>query len=85
MSGNVIVFGWKRSLPGREKISAQHFQDFLQYLGGEKQKGTIESFEPVFLEPNGSELAPDPPAGQCTARSGRRFSRSAPAWLGIPG
>jgi hypothetical protein len=56
MSGNVIVFGWRRPLPGREKISGQHFQDFLQYLGGEKQKGNIESFDCVLLEPTGGDL-----------------------------
>ena len=52
----MIVFGWKRSLPGREKLSAQHFQAFLQYMGAEKQKGNIESCEPVLLEPTGGDL-----------------------------
>jgi hypothetical protein len=56
MSGNVIVFGWKRPLAGRESMSAQHFQEFVQYLGAEKQKGTIESFDVVLLEPTGGAL-----------------------------
>lgn len=56
MSGNVIVFGWKRSLPGRESLSAEHFQEFMQYLGGQKEKGNIDSFDVVLLEPTGGAL-----------------------------
>jgi hypothetical protein len=26
--------GWNRSVAGREAMSAQHFQEFLGYLGG---------------------------------------------------
>ena len=39
MASNVILFGWNRSIPGREKVSAQHFGEFVQYLGGLQQKG----------------------------------------------
>lgn len=56
MSDNVIVFGWNRSLPGREMVSAQHFQEFTEYLGTQQRNGLIESFEPVFLEPHGGTL-----------------------------
>ena len=34
MASNVLLFGWNRSLPGREKLSAEHFADITQYLGG---------------------------------------------------
>ena len=56
MASNVILFGWNRSIPGREKTSAQHFQDFVAYLGGLQQAGTIRSFEPVLLKAHGGDM-----------------------------
>ena len=56
MSSNVVFFGWNRSLPGREGVSAEHFQDFVQYLGGLQAQGTIQSFETVFLNAHGGDL-----------------------------
>lgn len=56
MNMNVIVFGWNRSVPGREAVSGQHFQEFTEYLGTQQRNGLIESFEPVLLEPHGGSL-----------------------------
>jgi hypothetical protein len=56
MGTNVVLFGWNRSIPGREKVSAQHFEEFVTYLGGLQQKGTIQSFDVVFLDPHGGDL-----------------------------
>lgn len=56
MSTNAIVFGWNRSLPGREALSAQHFQEFTQYLQAQQAGGVIDSFEPVLIQPYGGEL-----------------------------
>jgi hypothetical protein len=56
MSRNVLFFAWNRSIPGREKLSAAHFQEFVQYLGARKQAGAIDSFEPVFLDSHGGDL-----------------------------
>ena len=56
MKENVLFFGWNRSIPGREEISAKHFQEFVQYLGGLQKKGTIQSFDPVFLNQHGGDL-----------------------------
>ena len=53
MSINTIMYSWKRSLPGREKLSAQHYAEFNAYLTALRCEGLIESFEPVLLEPNG--------------------------------
>ena len=53
MGSNVLIFAWNRSLPGREQLSAQHFQEFIEYLGVEKRNGRIDDFEPVLLEPHG--------------------------------
>lgn len=56
MSTNVVFFAWNRSIPGRERISAEHFQQFVQYLGGLKQAGAIQSFDTVFLDTHGGDL-----------------------------
>ena len=56
MGSNMVLFGWKRSNPGREKISAQHFEEFVKYLGGLQQKGAISGFEIVFLDSHGGDL-----------------------------
>jgi len=56
MSRNVILFGWNRAIPGREKMSAPHFEEFVKYLDGLKEKGSIRSFDVVFLDPHGGDL-----------------------------
>jgi hypothetical protein len=56
MSSNVIFFGWNRSIPGRERMSAEHFQSFGEYLATQQRKGVIQAFEPVFLDPHGGDL-----------------------------
>jgi len=56
MGSNVMLFGWNRSLPGREKASGQHFEEFVQYLGGLQRKGAIQAFDVVFLDPHGGDL-----------------------------
>jgi hypothetical protein len=50
---NTIMYSWKRSLPGREALSAQHYDEFVAYLSELRSDGLIDSFEPVLLEPNG--------------------------------
>jgi hypothetical protein len=52
MSTNTIMYSWKRTLPGREKLSAAHFEDFVDYLGRLQKDGQIQSFEPVLFDPN---------------------------------
>jgi hypothetical protein len=57
MGTNILIFGWNRPLPGREKLSAEHFQDFVAFLGGDvKGNGRIQSFDVVFLDPHGGDL-----------------------------
>lgn len=56
MSSNVIFLGWNRQVPGREKISTEHFQEFVGYLTKLQQEGAIDSFEPVLLSPHGGDL-----------------------------
>jgi len=56
MSSNALFFGWNRSIPGRERASAEHFQEFVQYLNGLQQKGAIKSFDTVFLDTHGGDM-----------------------------
>ena len=56
MSSNVVFFAWNRSIPGRERLSSEHFSHFVQYLSGLQQKGTIQSFDTVFLDPHGGDM-----------------------------
>ena len=56
MGSNVLLFGWNRSIPGREKMSAQHFEEFVTYLSGLQQKGAILAFDIVLLDTHGGDL-----------------------------
>ncbi len=56
MSSNVVMFGWNRSIPGREQMSGQHFQEYIAYLNGLQQSGAIESWENVFLNAHGGDI-----------------------------
>lgn len=56
MSTSVILFGWTRSVPGREKLSAAHFDDFSTYLASCQKDGRISGFEVVLLDPHGGDL-----------------------------
>lgn len=53
---HVILYGWNRSIPGREQTSAEHFQEYLGYLGGLQESGAINSFDVVLLSPHGGDL-----------------------------
>lgn len=56
MASNCIFFGWNRPVPGRERMSAAHFGEFVEYLGGLQQDGAIQSFEPVLLNSHGGDM-----------------------------
>lgn len=56
MSTEVIFYGWNRSVPGREQVSAQHFQEYIGYLSGLQGSGAIDSWEVVLLGPHGGDL-----------------------------
>ena len=56
MASNTILFGWNRSIPGREKVTGKHFEEFVKYLGGLQQKGAIQGFDIVFLDSHGGDL-----------------------------
>lgn len=56
MNTNVILFGWNRPIPGRERMSAEHFEEFSRYLTGLSETKAIERFEVVFLDSHGGDL-----------------------------
>ena len=56
MNTNALFFAWNRSIPGREKLSAAHFQEFVQYLKGLQKNAAIQSFDIVLLDVHGGHL-----------------------------
>lgn len=56
MSTNIAFFAWNRSIPGRERISAEHFQQFVQYVEGLKKTGAIQSYDAAFLDSHGGDM-----------------------------
>jgi hypothetical protein len=56
MADAAILIRWDRSLPGREQQGLSLFGNALEYYGTLQSQGTIESFEPVLLNPVGTDL-----------------------------
>lgn len=56
MADAAVVIRWDRVVPGREKQGLSLFGQSLEYYGTLQSKGTIESFEPVLLDPSGGDL-----------------------------
>jgi hypothetical protein len=57
MATGALVIGWGPAVRGREHKALQVFNEAIQYYTQLQQQGTIESFEPVALEPHGGDLA----------------------------
>ena len=57
MAMGALFIGWGPAVRGRELKALDVFQEALQYYGRLQQEGTVDSFEPVSLEPHGGELA----------------------------
>ncbi len=56
MATGALMVGWGTLVQGREQKALQHFNEAIQYYTRLQQQGTIESFEPVVLEPHGGDL-----------------------------
>jgi hypothetical protein len=56
MADSAIFIGWGQGIAGREQISLTLFNEVLAYYTGLQQRGEIESFEAVLLEPHGGDL-----------------------------
>jgi hypothetical protein len=57
MANAALFIGYGAVLPGRTRQALQVFNEALEYYGRLQKQGQIESFEPVFLEPHGGDLA----------------------------
>jgi hypothetical protein len=51
-----LFVGWGEVVRGRESEAVDLFNEILAYYARLQENGTIESFEPVFLEPHGGDL-----------------------------
>lgn len=51
-----LFIGWGEVVRGREQEAVALFNEVLEFYGRLQEEGTIESFEPVFLEPHGGDL-----------------------------
>jgi hypothetical protein len=51
-----LFIGWGEVVRGREGQAVEVFNETIEYFGGLQTDGTIESVEPVFLEPHGGDL-----------------------------
>lgn len=51
-----LFVGWGEVVRGRESEAIEVFNETLAFYGRLQGEGTIESFEPVFLEPHGGDL-----------------------------
>jgi hypothetical protein len=56
MADSGLFIGWGEVVTGREAEAQEAFAATLEYLAGLQEDGTVESFEPVFLEPHGGDL-----------------------------
>jgi hypothetical protein len=56
MASSALFIGWGEVVRGRERQSNQVFGEAIQYFAQLQQRGEIESFEPVALEPHGGDL-----------------------------
>jgi hypothetical protein len=57
MADHGIFIGWGEVIAGRERQAEKVFGEAIAYFTGLQEKGTIESFEPVFLRPHGGDLS----------------------------
>ncbi len=53
---NALFIGWGNPVRGREQQGLQVFDEARRYFGELQQRGEIEAFEPVALEPHGGDL-----------------------------
>lgn len=51
-----LFIGWGEVVRGRETEALEVFNETIAYYSRLQEDGTIEGFEPVFLEPHGGDL-----------------------------
>jgi hypothetical protein len=56
MADAALFIGWGDVVHGRERQSLTVFGESIEFFTGLMQRGEIESFEPVALDPHGGDL-----------------------------
>lgn len=56
MSDAALFVRWGPTQPGREKHAIDLFTESLRYFSGLVAEGKVDSVEPFFVEPHGSDL-----------------------------
>ena len=80
MSEAALFVGWGQTVRGREKRALDVFNDAVTYYGARVADGSIESFDPVLLDPHGGDLQgffliKGPAQGLATMRASEEFQR----------
>ncbi|HEX5919121.1 MAG TPA: hypothetical protein VFY76_14775 [Nocardioides sp.] len=80
MSEAALFVGWGQPVRGREKRSLDVFNDAAAYYGERMADGSIDSFEPVLLNPHGGDLhgfflIKGSPQGLATMAASEEFQR----------
>ena len=56
IQSNAILFGWNRTVVGREAIAGELFAHTVNFFEKLKTSNQLESYEPVFLGVHGGDL-----------------------------
>ena len=56
MADHGIFIGWSDVIVGRERQAERVFGEAIAFMTDLQTRGSIESFEPVFLRPHGGDL-----------------------------
>jgi hypothetical protein len=51
-----LFMGFGSPIPGREQQAIGVFNELVEHMTGLQQRGEIDAWEPVFLEPHGGDL-----------------------------
>jgi hypothetical protein len=56
MPNAALILRWDRVVPGREPQALSLFGQALEYYGSLQSEGSIASYEPILMDPSGSDL-----------------------------
>jgi hypothetical protein len=57
MANAALFIGWNKPVTGRETQALELFYTANQFWAQQQSEGRIESFEQIFLQPHGGDLA----------------------------
>jgi hypothetical protein len=56
MADSALLMRWDRVVPGREQKGLALFGQALEYYGSLQSDGSIDSYEPILLDPTGTAV-----------------------------